>query len=203
MIGFYDYTVIATYLGLLFALMGIGQAVNGSALNAVLCMGGALLCDTLDGRIARAKKNRTKEQTLFGIQIDSLCDMVSFGVLPAVICYSIGLQDWLGMVMMAYYVLCIVIRLGYYNVMELVKAQGEKTVYRGLPCVGLAVIFPAVYMLKLWLPEEAFLWVLRVVLPLMGTLSILNFKLQKPKIWHLVVLGAVFLVPMAVILLYR
>lgn len=199
MIGFYDYTVILTYLGLLSAVLGIFQAMDGFFVNAIFCLGGSLLCDTLDGRVARAKKNRTRQETLFGIQIDSLCDMVSFGVLPGVIFYSMGLQDWLGQLLIGVYGLCCVIRLGYYNVMEIEKEAGKKTVYHGLPVVGLSIFLPAACMLRLWLPEEAFFWVLRIMLALFGFLYIFDFPVNKPKIWLLAVLSAIFWIPVAVI----
>ena len=80
MIGFYDYTVILTYAGALAGMLGIVMSVHGLYVNAILCMAVALVCDTLDGIVARKKKNRTKNEMLFGIQIDSLCDLISFGV---------------------------------------------------------------------------------------------------------------------------
>ncbi len=201
MIGFYDYTVIVTYLGLLFAALGIFQAIDGFYINALFCLGGTLLCDTLDGKIARTKKNRTKREALFGMQIDSLCDLVSFGVLPIVICYTMGLRDWLGILLMGYYCLCTVIRLAYFNVMELGKQAGQQTVYRGLPAVGLAIWLPTSCMLRPWVPEEVFFWILRGMLPIIGTLYILDFKVQKPKLWQIAILCLIFWVPVAVICL--
>ena len=199
MIGFYDYTVLLTYAGLLCAVFGIFQAIDGFFINALFCLGGTLFCDTLDGKIARTKKDRSKKQALFGMQIDSLCDLVSFGVFPAVLCYCMGLRDWLGLLMIGIYCLCCVIRLGYFNVMELEKEAGAQTVYHGLPAVGLAILLPAVCMLRIWLPEAAFLWLLRLLLPSIGTLYILDFKVSKPKLWTLAVLCVIFWVPVAVI----
>ena len=62
MIGFYDYTVILTYLSLLSAVTGIGLAVAHHPLLAILCLMFSGLCDMFDGRVARTKKNRTAEQ---------------------------------------------------------------------------------------------------------------------------------------------
>lgn len=199
MIGFYDYTVTLTYGGLLSALCGIFQAVNGNFVAALFCLGGALFCDTMDGKVARTKKNRTRKESLFGIQIDSLCDMVSFGAYPAILCYCAGLRDLLSFVLMGYYCLCCVIRLGYYNVMEMEKEAGTKTVYHGLPVVGLSIFMPAAFMLRLWLPQEAFLWILRALLLVVGTLYILDFPVNKPKLWTLAVLSLIFWIPVAVL----
>lgn len=201
MIGFYDYTVLLTYAGLLCAVFGIFQAIDGFYINAIFCLGGTLFCDMMDGKVARTKRNRTKREALFGMQIDSLCDLVSFGVFPAVLCYSMGLRDWLGLLMIGYYCLCCVIRLGYFNVMELEKEDGKQTVYHGLPAVGLAVLLPTACMVRLWIPETVFLWLLRVMLPIFGTLYILDFKVNKPKLWLLAVLCLLFWIPVAVICL--
>lgn len=199
MIGFYDYTVLLTYAGLLCAVLGIFQAIEHSFINALFFLGGTLICDTLDGKVARMKRNRTKRESLFGVQIDSLCDLISFGVFPAVLCYCMGLRDRLGLLAIGYYCLCCVIRLGYFNVMELEKAEGVQTVYHGLPAIGLAVLLPAVCMVQLWIPEGLFFLILHIILPVLGTLYILNFRVNKPGLWTIAFLGIIFWIPVAVI----
>ena len=81
MIGVYDYTVIATYVSLLFGLAGIYASAHENLPAALLFLMLAGLLDAFDGRIARTKKNRTDTEKNFGIQIDSLCDLISFGVI--------------------------------------------------------------------------------------------------------------------------
>ena len=87
MIGFYDYTVILTYFSLLSATSGIVVALSGGGHPYYGCL--FLLfcgfCDAFDGKVARTKKGRTRMEKDFGIQIDSLSDLVAFGVLPACI----------------------------------------------------------------------------------------------------------------------
>jgi len=90
MIGVYDYTVLATYVSLAFGVSGILAAMNGRVSQALLCLAISGLLDAFDGRIARTKKNRTEQEKRFGIQIDSLNDVVCFGVLPGVIGASLG-----------------------------------------------------------------------------------------------------------------
>ena len=111
MIGFYDYTVILTYLSLLSAVTGIGLAVARHPLLAILCLMFSGLCDMFDGRVARTKKNRTAEQKGFGIQIDSLCDIVAFGILPAVITIVVCGSVWYAVLIAALYVLAGLIRM--------------------------------------------------------------------------------------------
>ena len=82
------------------------------------------ICDTFDGMVARSKKNRTEEEKKFGIQIDSLCDLISFGVFPAILGYNLGLSSvgWLAIEIL--YVLAAVIRLAY--LMLLKKQDSNK-----------------------------------------------------------------------------
>lgn len=89
MIGFYDYTVILTYISFASSISGIFLATRGHFNWAIFCLAFSGLCDMFDGKIARTKKNRTEDEKRFGIQIDSLCDVVCFGVFPIVLCYEL------------------------------------------------------------------------------------------------------------------
>ena len=87
-----------------------------------------------DGKIARATK-RTKDAEVFGIQIDSLCDLVSFGVLPSAIGHAMGITG-VAMAVLMFYTLCAVIRLGYFNVTEQKRQETtseNRTSFEGLP----------------------------------------------------------------------
>lgn len=81
------------------------------------------LLDTFDGKVARTKKNRTEDQKRFGIQIDSLCDIVCFGVCPVIICWFSGMQTPWEVSILIFYCLAGLIRLAYYNVMEEKRQQ--------------------------------------------------------------------------------
>ena len=122
MIGFYNYTVILTYIGLASAVVGMTQVFGQNYRNALLCLIICGTCDMFDGKIARAKKDRTKQEKVFGIQIDSLCDLICFGMFPATLGYSLTVGNEklkiLGTVSSVLFVLGAVIRLGYFNVVE-------------------------------------------------------------------------------------
>ena len=85
MIGFYNYTVYLTYFSLIVSGVGLYQAANGRPLVAIFCLMVSGLCDMFDGKIARTRHKSTEMERNFGIQLDSLADIVCFGVLPAVI----------------------------------------------------------------------------------------------------------------------
>ena len=135
-----------------------------------------------DGKIARAMKNRTADEKKFGIQIDSLCDVVCFGAFPVILCYCLGLKDVFGIMILAFYGTASVIRLGYFNVME-EKRQQETTearkYYEGLPITTMAIILPILYLIKPCMGAY-FVLVLHIVMLAVGFLLILRFQLKKP-----------------------
>ena len=182
-IGVYDYTVILTYLSLLSAVIGIAKAAQGAYTFAVLCLLFSGVCDAFDGVVARTKKNRTENEKGFGIQIDSLCDVISFGVFPALLCYFMGMDGVIGLVIVFMYSLCAVIRLAFFNVLEAnrqKKEDGCAKSYRGLPVTSISILFPVVYCFHRWMPADAFLVVLHVLMAVVAFLFVYDFAVPKP-----------------------
>lgn len=182
-IGFYDYTVILTYLSLCSAVIGIISASRGAFTAAIWCLLLSGLCDAFDGAVARSKKDRTEDGKAFGIQLDSLCDVISFGVFPAFLCYRMGVDTILGIVIICCYCICAVIRLAFFNVIEGKRQQtegGSNKVYRGLPVTTISMILPVVYLFHKVLAPGAFAWVLHVLLAVVAFLFILDVKVKKP-----------------------
>lgn len=151
MLGYYDYTVLATYASLAVSVLGVFFAWDGATLSAVLCLMLSGFLDCFDGKIARTKKNRSDGGKRFGIQIDSLCDLVCFGVLPVAVCRSAGLsRGWFTLIGAAY-ILCALIRLAYFNVTEEERqatTSERRHFYMGLPVTSIALTLPAVYLLR-------------------------------------------------------
>ncbi|GAA0797909.1 CDP-diacylglycerol--serine O-phosphatidyltransferase [Clostridium sp. AF19-22AC] len=194
MIGFYNYTVVLTYISLATSVFGMTQAVHGRFKTAILCLALSGLCDMFDGKIARRKKDRTEDEKSFGIQIDSLCDVVCFGAFPALICYLLGVRGPIGIAVIMVYCVNSVIRLAYFNVMEaknaLVTESGEKF-YRGLPITSMAIVLPLVFMIQFFVPDSIFRICLHLALLIVGILFVVDFRLKKPKNATLAVLVAV------------
>lgn len=149
MIGIYNYTVILTYVGVVSALVGIGFAAGGDAPAAVVCLMVSGFCDLFDGTIARTMQ-RDRLEKKFGIQIDSLADLICFGVLPVCIGRAIGLDRFFEMLPMTLYVLAALIRLAYYNVTEdeLQNENAKRTHYDGLPVTTVALLIPMLYVFR-------------------------------------------------------
>lgn len=183
MIGFYNYTVILTYMSLISAITGMTFAHAGVFGAAIFCLALSGFFDMFDGKVARRKKDRTDDEKLFGIQLDSLCDVVAFGAFPAYLCYCMGVQARLGFLAIVFYAICGVIRLAYFNVIEtnnFFSEEEHEKVYYGLPITSAAVIFPLVYLLRGIFTASAYNAILTVLLFGVGMLFISNFKLRKP-----------------------
>jgi len=182
LIGFYNYTVVLTYISLISSLVGMRFAYVGKIGLAIACLAFSGFCDMFDGVVARTKKNRTNDEKNFGIQLDSLCDVVCFGVLPAVILYFCGVNTVYGIAILVFYALCAVIRLAFFNVLETKRQMTESGCakeYRGLPVTSSAIIFPAAYLLSLAVPSNVMI-VLYYVLPfLTAAMFITDIRIPK------------------------
>ena len=180
MIGFYNYTVILTYLGLLSGFGGILCASNGNLKAAITLLLVAGFCDMFDGKIASTMK-RTKAEKRFGIQIDSLSDLICFGVLPAVICFYCTNERVFHGIIPGLYLLCALIRLAWFNVDEEQrqdKQTGCRKHYLGLPVTTAALIVPFFTGLGglLSLPLD---YVLSILLLITAAAFITPFQLKK------------------------
>ncbi len=199
MIGFYDYTVILTYMSLLSAVSGIMASLNGSGHPywGMFCLLICGLCDAFDGIVARTKKNRTQIEKNYGIQLDSLSDVVAFGVLPACIGSALlrrsevfhGDSPMMKVLLivlhalLALYVLAALIRLAYFNVTEEIRQEQEGDTVRkeflGLPVTSAALVFPAVLLLDFLIKPVDLGLLYFVVAFALGICFLLKFKVKK------------------------
>ena len=183
MVGFYNYTVWPTYAGLASSVVGMTLAAEGKPTLAVACLMISGFFDSIDGMVARTKKDRTDREKRFGIQIDSLCDIVCFGVFPAFLSYTLGVDGWFGRLVLAFYCGCGVIRLAYFNVLEEEHfgVAGRKRFYHGMPITFMSAIFPLAYLLRAWLSAGAFGAVLHGVLIGTALLYIIDFPFPRTR----------------------
>ena len=194
MIGYYNYTVILTYLSLISALFGTHLAFRGEPVGALICL---LLCgafDSFDGMVACTKKGRTEEEKKFGIQIDSLVDMFSFGIFPAIIGYTMGLNGWLWFAIFALYAICAVSRLGYFNVAEEMRQKEtteKRKYYQGLPVTSSSLIFPAVYLLKAAVGLGTMQGIYGIMMLVVALAFVIDFKVIKPGLKGILAMGVV------------
>jgi CDP-diacylglycerol--serine O-phosphatidyltransferase len=94
---------------------------------------GALVCDVLDGYVARLNRAR---QSRLGADLDSLADVISFGVAPAILGFTLGMRGGWDMLVLAYFVVCGVSRLARFNVTAEALADadtGKVKYFEGTP----------------------------------------------------------------------
>jgi CDP-diacylglycerol--serine O-phosphatidyltransferase len=104
----------------------------------------ALVCDVLDGYVARLNRSR---QSIMGGDLDSLSDVISFGVAPAVLGFTLGLRGGWDMLCLTYFVVCGVSRLARFNVTAEAladEATGKVKYFEGTP------IPTSIVMVAMW-----------------------------------------------------
>lgn len=226
MIGFYDYTVVLTYLSLLSAGTGIFVSLSDSGhpywgtLFLLICG----LCDAFDGMVARTKKDRTNLQKTFGIQIDSLSDIIAFGVLPACIGMAvvrtssvwetyfgldkenvvIKITSVLMFGILILYILAALIRLAYFNATEEERQRtesGTRKAFTGLPVTAASLIFPSVMLFRYLLPFDISILYFPVTL-ITGFLFLSKMKVRKPKLKGILIMVGFGVVEFVLLILF-
>lgn len=200
LIGYYNYTVILTYIGLCSGVMGIIETMaHRKPFIGVICLLFSGLCDAFDGKVASSRK-RNDDEKAFGTQIDSLSDIVCFGILPVIICYTSGADSALCVLILTLYVLCGLIRLAYYNVSEASRQKWEdepRKEYLGLPITVSAIVIPAVYLISEFMGDvaEYIGWLFTATALFLAVAFVIPFKvkkLMKNGLIAVVVLGMIF-----------
>ncbi|MDC1279994.1 CDP-diacylglycerol--serine O-phosphatidyltransferase [Pelagibacteraceae bacterium] len=134
-----------TLIGVCIGLTSIKFALDGKFSHAVVAILFAGLMDALDGRIARLIKGTSK----MGKELDSLGDVISFGVAPAFIMYFWNLQylDKLGWFVCLMYVVCVALRLARFNVNSEEEPSWKDNFFEGIPAPagGIIVLMPLVF----------------------------------------------------------
>jgi CDP-diacylglycerol--serine O-phosphatidyltransferase len=134
-----------TLIGVCIGLTSIKFAIDGKFAIAIIAILFAGLMDALDGRIARLIKGTSK----MGKELDSLGDVISFGVAPALIMYFWNLQylDKLGWFVCLTYVVCVALRLARFNVNSEEEPSWRDNFFEGVPSPagGIIVLMPLIF----------------------------------------------------------
>lgn len=138
----------ASGVGALFAVMSYLQSQDSAhLLYACALVPLALAFDVLDGRIARWRQ----KSSAMGRELDSLADVISFGVVPAAIAYAAGMQGLWDRILLVFFVCCGVSRLARYNVTaEKLSAGSDKVAYfEGTP-IPTSILLVGLLALTTW-----------------------------------------------------
>ena len=137
-----------TLIGVCIGLSSIKFALDGKFALAIIAIVFAALMDALDGRIARLIKGTSE----MGKELDSLADVISFGVAPAFIMYFWSLQyiAKVGWLVCLIWVVCTALRLARFNVNSSVESSWKSNFFEGVPSPagGIIVISPLILSLS-------------------------------------------------------
>jgi len=155
--GIYLLPSMFTLLGLLCGFYALIGAIQGNYEYAAWSIVAAAIFDMLDGRVARL----LNAESAFGAELDSLCDMLSFGVAPAVLIYLWALTEYgkLGWLAAFLIVACSALRLARFNVQ---LASQDKRYFQGLPTPALALFMASVVLfhVSFSLEPTGFIWLI-------------------------------------------
>jgi CDP-diacylglycerol--serine O-phosphatidyltransferase len=179
-----------TLANIALGFLGIVAAARGQFERAVLFLFFAALCDLADGKLARALDACSK----FGMELDSLSDMVSFGIAPSVLVYLAVLQPlgWIGVAVAVVYPLCGAIRLARYN--SDASTLGQLT-FLGVPIpIAASYLWSMVLVrdsLNIWIIAAGTLWIAGCMV---STLKVPKFrKGEGLPVWMMLVGLAAFI----------
>jgi CDP-diacylglycerol--serine O-phosphatidyltransferase len=151
--------------------------------NALWLILGAFVFDGLDGRIARL----VGKESPFGLQFDSLADIISFGAAPAFLMQRVILHDFnveierLGLVVASVYLLCGALRLARYNCLSAMPNSGNGREFLGFPIPASAAMVASLTMFLVWLeeknlPTSSWRWVLLALLVFLSVMMVSEVK---------------------------
>jgi CDP-diacylglycerol--serine O-phosphatidyltransferase len=177
-IGFYRPCDIVTLMGTTFGLMAIIFAIQGKITGAVLCLVMSGICDAFDGVLARMWKYDDMEKT-YGRELDSISDVIAFGVAPAVITLcSIGFSHISTTIISIFFVLAGVVRLSYFNTLE-ISGKDIKNYFKGVPITAIAILYPIVYFVSLLFDFAYYDITITILMFVVGVSYVTPIKIRK------------------------
>ena len=170
-----DLANLCSLAGLLSAMMAIYFAITGNFAGAMIGLVWSVFFDWSDGNIARRMKGRTDEQRKFGGQMDSLIDIVSFGVAPAAVLLSYGdFSPWF--IPGAFLIVAAgVLRLSYFNVFGL----ANKSSFQGLAIDNNGILLVLLFAFHDLVTASAFTVILYIAILALAALNVAQIKTPK------------------------
>jgi len=170
-----DLPNICSLFGLLSAVFGIYFAIKGNFPASIIGVLWAVLFDWYDGIIARKLKGRTKEQGVFGAQLDSMIDIVSFGVFPAILLLSYGNYKIWFIPGVFVIIATSVLRLSYFNIYGLIDSK----TYKGLALDNNVLILAFMFLFECFFKHSNFSIIIYTVLMILSALNLSSIPTPK------------------------
>jgi CDP-diacylglycerol--serine O-phosphatidyltransferase len=170
-----DLPNICSLLGLMSAVTGIYFAILGNFPAAMIGVLWAVLFDWYDGIIARKMKGRTEVQGKFGAELDSMIDIISFGVLPAIVLLSYADYNIWFLPGAFVIVAASAIRLTYFNVYGLINSK----TYKGFPLDNNVLILAFVFLFENLFQHSTFSIFIYILLMLLSVFNLSSIPTPK------------------------
>ena len=170
-----DLPNICSLLGLMSAVTGIFFAIQGIFEAAIISMLWAVLFDWYDGIIARKMKGRTETQGVFGAQLDSMIDIVSYGILPSIILLSYGNYNIWFLPGAFIIIASSAIRLSYFNVYGLIDSK----TYKGFPLDNNALTLAIMFLFESYFSQATFSIIIYTFMMLLSGLNLSSIRTPK------------------------
>lgn len=175
--GFCDRSVILTYIGIVFSIIGIFFAFRGELTWSMICLIIVGVCDLTDGTVARSFTDRSEDERMFGIQIDSLSDALGFVALPIAISLGFGNNDAVSIAVCALYAIAGLVRLAYFNVLS---AKSKVKVFTGLPVPAVVLVFPFLWLIAKYVDGFWITVLFDVCMAILAILFVSRIRINKP-----------------------
>ena len=160
---FADFFTIAN---LSCGILSITMSMEGNFKLSALLLFIAVIFDVLDGKIA----GLMHQKNLFGKQIDSMSDLVSFGIAPMLLFYSLKTPGILVSILILFFIVCGMLRLARYNISE---APG----FEGVPITVNGVLFPLLFLIYSHFPGSLNFW--PIIILIQGLLMLSTVKVSR------------------------
>ena len=165
---------IITLLGIVCAITGMLFCFVGKTGFAVVLLTISGICDGFDGYFAK-KVRKPHQSSEYGVELDSLADIVCAGVFPVIISMSLGFTHWYNLIIYVLFIMCGITRLTYYNV-----NSSNKDYFNGVPITVSAFLIPIVYLIFRNTTAKFVLMIaLMVSFSLLSIFYVVNVKIKK------------------------
>lgn len=194
LIGCFNKSVILTYIGVGCVVLGTFGILNDNWKIGMICMVISGICDMLDGTVARMC-TRTDIQKRFGMELDSLADVVSFGYYPILVFVRYCGLNYLTLLISMVYLISGINRLCWFNISE------EKGIFRGIPITSGVLGVVTVYVIGLMTSKEIAEKLMYIAMVFMGVFFSVNIKIPKPGKRAYTIFGGLAILYIGVILI--
>lgn len=168
---------IITILGVVCAITGMLLCFIGKAGFAAVLLSVSGICDGFDGYFAK-KVRKPHQSSEYGVELDSLADIVCAGVFPVVLSMSLGFTKWYNLIAYVLFIMCGITRLAYYNV-----NSSSKDYFNGVPITVSAFLIPIIYLIFRNATSRIYLMIaLMCSFLALSILYVTNVKIKKPSL---------------------